>query len=371
MKCIFGLDDITSSVHKQRDTETPGGMNAIGESMFMGHALDMGVILITHTFSGTSEIARQNSSAFVIFGLPQENPRFVCDMICTDFKQVEKLKTMRQGEVVIFNPLLWPKPVYGTFTLPNIPVTCSEDMRKAVAEVFLGKVTAKKYVSDTANIDSADINIPDNQVQTGDSGLSSNQIAFLVAIATGRPKQATKLFEQMGWNRTQARRIINRIESLGVICAHRFSTGRVGGQLCFYEITNNGWGLLSAKGISRPPSLTNGDFEHELAARLLEDFARDNGFEIKFEVDINGLRPDAALIDRKTGRRHFYNIGISREAHEVDSVEKYFAMPISENTPFTLIARDSAFAKKVRDILSERNITHNIEIKLITDFVKE
>ncbi|OHB49695.1 MAG: hypothetical protein A2Y10_05935 [Planctomycetes bacterium GWF2_41_51] len=369
--CIFVLDDITSGVHKQRDYETPGGINAITENMFMGHALGMGVILITHTLSGLGEIARQNISCFVVLGLPQENSNFICDMINTNLTQAEKSKVLKRGEAIIFNSSIWHKPVYGTFAVPNIPLTCSDDMRKAVADIFLSRVTGRKYIPSTINIDSTAGNPTDKQPETENLVLSSSHIAILVAIATGRPKQATKLFQQMGWNRTQARRIVSRLESLGLICGHRFSTGRVGGQLCFYEITVNGWNILNAKGVYKPKSLTNGDFEHELAAMLLEDYVKNLGLDIKFEVDINGLRPDAASIDRKTGERHFYNVGISKEAHEVDSIEKYLAMLISENTPFTLICRDGAFAKKVKEILSQRNINQVIDIKLLADFVKD
>ena len=68
-----------------------------------------------------------------------------------------------------------------------------------------------------------------------------------------------------------------------------------------------------------------------------------------------------------------FNIGISRPEHEVDSIEKFLKLPVAQNSQFTLVARDSAFHKKVKAILKKRDpsgdILGRIEIKLLTDFL--
>jgi hypothetical protein len=67
------------------------------------------------------------------------------------------------------------------------------------------------------------------------------------------------------------------------------------------------------------------------------------------------------------------NIGISRPAHEVETIEKFLRLPIAGETKFVLVARDTRFAANVKAILTGRDpkgeILRRVEIKLITDFM--
>jgi hypothetical protein len=246
-------------------------------------------------------------------------------------------------------------------------------LRKAVVEGFLKKVHAKKVLRREVTERKPSIGAEGQTLTTTAAVLSSEQLKMLVTIATGAPKQVQKICQQMGLSRAQARRIAKRLESMTVIIPHRFATGRLGGQWCFYEITDYGWLILEQKGISRPKPLTNGDFEHELAARLVEEEGKSRAFATEFEVDIGGLRLDAAWICRKSGDRILFNIGISRPGHEVDCVEKFLKMPLARTFGFVLVVRDSSFRRKVQAILKKRDpkgdIHKRVEIKLIADFV--
>jgi hypothetical protein len=182
-----------------------------------------------------------------------------------------------------------------------------------------------------------------------------------------------KVNEQMGLNPTQGRRISKRLEELGLIRIHTLSTGKRGGQIHLVEVTELGWELLAGKGFTRPPARTQGDWEHEAAALLIEARGKQQGYGVSFEVDLGGLRMDVQWTDRKSGQRWLFNIGISRPIQEVASIEKFFSLPVSANTPFILVTRDPDFAKKVTEILQQRDPqgTHlsRIEIKRITDFL--
>jgi len=373
MICFFILEDITIGIQSQKDWETPGGISPIAECMFMGQKLDIGAAVVTHTLSGSSPIIRQNVESWFVSALPGEDPRLVCNMFGADFDQAEKLRTLRRGEFMCLNPVLWPKPVIASFSPPHIPGVCSESIRRSTVEKFNKKVNAASPAPLEVFKPKVATKTKDGGAATPHTELPSSQIEMLIVIVTGPPKPATKVYEQMGLGRTQCRRIVKALESIAAVLIHRFSTGRIGGQLCFFEITEYGWQILELKGISRPKSLTNGGFEHELAARLIEAKARVEGFGVEFEIDIGGLRLDVALINRKTGQRAYYNIGISNPAHEVDSLEKFFSLPASQNSSFTLVARDSTFAKQVKKILKEKkvdaNIMKKVEIKLIANFV--
>jgi len=69
MICLFVFDNITVSVHKQRNRETPGGIGPIPETVVMGQALDIGVVVIMQTLSGLSEMIRQNVEVIFVFGV--------------------------------------------------------------------------------------------------------------------------------------------------------------------------------------------------------------------------------------------------------------------------------------------------------------
>jgi len=365
------FEDITAETHRQRDWETPGGIGPIAECMLMGQRLGMGVVCVSHTLSGLSPIIRQNIETWLVFGLPGEDPRLICNTLRTTPQQADRIKGLTRGEMVLYNPSLIEKPVYARFDKPQILEMLDEATRRATAQNFLKQVKA----SPPAPLSTL-TGVPAETDKPGPSALaslSSAQIEMLVSIATGAPKSAAKLCEHMGLSRQQLRRITKRLESIGATSPHRFATGKVGGQFCVYEITDYGWQILQAKGIIRPKPLTNGDFEHELAAKLIQIEAKRLGFAAEFEVDIQGLRLDAALINRKTGRRSLFNIGISRPAYEVRAIEKFFTLPISNDSTFTLVARDSAVAHKVQKLLKKKDpqdrILQKIEIKLIADFI--
>ena len=81
------------------------------------------------------------------------------------------------------------------------------------------------------------------------------------------------------------------------------------------------------------------------------------------------------MTDKKTGQRICCQIGVSKPDHEVDSIQKFFTLPVAQNTKFVLVARDAAFAKEVRQILKARKvedaIVKQVHIRLIADLVKE
>jgi hypothetical protein len=197
----------------------------------------------------------------------------------------------------------------------------------------------------------------------------------LVIIASGPPKTAGKVYEAMGVNRAQGCKIAKGLDVVGALAAHRFSTGRIGGRLCVFEVLDYGWTILLARGIARPRSLTQGGFEHELAAQLLKAETHRNDFGIQFEVYLGGLRGDAVMTHKKTGQRICVNIGISNAEHEVDSIEKFFRLPVARSVKYVLVGRDAAFVKKVRKILKTRKvedaIVRQVHFRVIADLIKE
>ena len=375
MQTLFILDDITASVTKQRDRETPGGVGPIAELMYMGQALSIGIILLVHTISGLSDFILQNTECFFVFGAVGENPYILGNLLGVTNKHIDRMRTLRPGEFVGFNPLMTSKAVYAAFARPLIPDSCSEDIRKAAVDNFFEKVTTSppqplsaflanppKQATPTTSIPPA--NVP---------GLPSDCLQCLTIAATGTIKIIGDIYKELGLSNTQGGRIIKKLDNLGLIKLHEFSTGRVGGNLKLIEITEPGWNVLKEKGFHNPSRLTNGGWEHETAARLVETDAKKRGHKTSFEVDYNGFRADVRLTHPKNGEHIIVNIGVSSPPREAEAIVKFFALPISKTCKFVLIARDSTFKKQVESLLKKKDSTseilNKIEIKLIANFL--
>jgi hypothetical protein len=375
MKCVILAEDITLAVQQQQDWASPGGVGPMAETMIMGQKYGLSVIVVCHSLSGLGTLISRNIEAWIVTRFQAEDPRLIGNVLGLTPEQVEQMRTLRPGEFVCFNPVLWPKPVYATFLLPVIPGVCDEPMRKALVEGFLAAVTAKPPLPMEVFRPQAVPSTTSQEKNTGGKELASEQIEMLVLIASGLPKTAGKVYEAMGLNRAQCGKIAKALEAVGAIAAHRFSTGRLGGQLCFFEVLPYGWTILQARGISKPAPLTNGDFEHELGAQLLKADAIRNDFAIQFEVDLGGLRADGVMTNKKTGQKICVNIGISKPDHEVDSIQKFFTLPVSQNAKFVLVARDVTFVKEVKKILKARRIADaavkQVNLRMIANLVKE
>ena len=377
MICQVILDDITLGVQKQLDFSTPGGIGPFAECTFMGQRYDIGVLFATHTLGGTSQIIRDNVGTVIAFGLPGENPRLISDTLGVTLEAAERIKRLGPGEFAILNLALWDKCVYATFEKPQIPGRLDEATRRSAVQEFLKRIKTfppaqfdafkKKVPSDAVT--------EDNFISSALSILSSEHIQMLVLIASGIPKPATKLYQQMGLSRTQGRRLAKKLESIGAITPHTYPTGRVGGHLCFFEVTDYGWRILQQKGIFKPKPKTNGGFDHELAVCLIEVSEKRQGNTVRFEVDLFKKRLDIDSFVRKTGRRRFYNVGVSDVARESANIIEIMKIPVVQDNEFIFVARDTKFAREVQGILKDKdpsgNLLRQVEIKIIADFVEK
>jgi len=125
LPCVFVLDDITASVHKQRDREAPGGMTPIADCLLLGRELLICFILAIHSISEISDIIRQNAGMYFVCGLKGENPWLIRNTLGVTQEQYEAFLSARPGQGICINNLLFEKPVYFEFEMHEIPGSCS------------------------------------------------------------------------------------------------------------------------------------------------------------------------------------------------------------------------------------------------------
>ena len=375
MICLYICDDITNAVQSQKDYNTAGGLAPLAECMFMGQKYDMAVIYITHTLSGTSTIIRQNAQTIIATNLSSENCYLIRDTLCLTLQQAEYTKVLKRGEFVIINRDLYDKCVYATFEEAKIPGKLSESVRLKAVKKFLANVKTKPPASLEVFLPklaqkNKDCSSADSVMQK----FAPEDIEMLIFMAKGK-KPLCVIYKLLGLSRTQGRRIVKRIESLGATVLYTIPTGKRGGQFSFGDITDFGWKVLGIKGILQPKAKTNGTFLHELAAYYIEASERKRSWVITFEVDFGGKRGDALSRNTVTGEKIIWQIGMSSAAREADNIKAILKLPVMQtNCRLFFVARDQKFIGQVKKLLKKKDssgqFVNQVVYKLIADFIE-
>lgn len=86
-----------------------------------------------------------------------------------------------------------------------------------------------------------------------------------------------------------------------------------------------------------------------------------------------GKRLDGRSVDRRTGKKTFFNIGVTDPVREVQNIIEILKIQVVKDNNLVFVTRDAGFAKEVKRLLGAKSIDaellRNFEIKLIADFV--
>jgi len=377
MQVLFVGEDFTVAADKQRDWETAGGVQPIAEQMLLGRGLQIGTCLITHTI-GISPKILKSIETLLVLQLRGEDPRVIQNLLGTTPEQTQKITTLQRGELVALVPS-WPLPVYARFEPLSLPRELTEAEREVTAKAFLDTVTVVKAApfvpgESSQTTKSAPKTSPQSEAQaSATASLSSRQLQILVLAGTGKPIPATKLCEQLRIHRMQWTRDITDLEIKGLALRHTFSTGQPGGRIVMTEVTESGRKELARRGIECPAPVKGGGWEHNMTALLIDDAGTRKGLKVSYEVDLQGARADMEWRDA-TGKRIFFNIGVSDPVREAENGLKIIGLPVMVNSEFVFVARDSAFAKefmKALKVADKSGVAEKIKVQLIADFIAE
>jgi len=367
-------DDMMTGTTSQLDSYTPAGIAPFAECMIMQQRYNMGSIILVQSLSELSHIIRQNIQTWLLFPIVPDNPQLLCNTICLDESQVKQVPCLRLGEFIIFNPDLANNPQLARFEEVHFPGVLDEAARLRTVEKFLANVKTSPPAPLTAFMSSLGSQTADGAKTTPMPELPPRGLEFMVLVYTGIPRPITKYYEHLNISRAAGAKLTQRIELLGFIRVHHFSTGKRGGKVSLIEITPEGKKLLESKGFFKRKKKTGGDFEHDAGTDLVEDDGKKKGNNVTFEADVGGLRVDILLTNPKSGCKTLVNIGVSNVKHECDSIEKFLNLPISKSAEFILVARDLDFAKGIESELKKRGIAidtlPNVHINLIADYLE-
>jgi hypothetical protein len=370
---LFVLEDATSLLDVQRDRETPGGTSLLAEGTLLSREQNFGAIFILHGVTSVSPKILQNCESFFVCASQGEDDRVLQRLLGTTPETTAAIRLLRPGQEVASIPNIWPLPVL--VTSPSMKGDWATDAEcEASAEQFLSGVTAVEAVvlpQSDGDQDKADGSSSAVGGRPGGAAipLTGDEVRILVLAGKRVPPSMTAIYSQAGLSRGQGGKCVKDLEKKGMVALHDgFATGKRGGPLTLLEVTDRGWEALATRGIERPKALTRGSWEHNLVAAALGEIGQRQKAHVDYEVDLGGVRVDVEWRN-PTGKRTFFQVGLSKPEREVEAVEKALKVPALANGQLVLVVRDTAFAQRVSSLFKARDPTGQTEKKVLVRLV--
>ncbi len=360
---VFVLEDATILTDEKSLYGVPSPLIPMS---FLSRKYRIGFIVVSHNIStSVSPRLLSNLESIFLFGISDEDPRRIQRLLGCSYDQAQMAQILGPGSFTALIPSFHGKPIYGQFPEIKPPRKLSEQERQDIVQSFTKSVKAIKYIN-RALPAAGESSVSRNEIKNV-PGLTPIEVKFLVLAGTCRWLIKTQLYQVCGLNRRTGKKVSDQLEKKGIIVTCCI------GRLSFIDVTPLGWIVLNSKGIEKPIPKTNGGFEHELAVELIKAWESAEGNSMEFEIDLFGKRLDAGSHDRKSGKRRFYNIGVTDPIREVESLIEIAQIPIVKNNEMIFVARDKKFASQVIKVLKKKDssgkLVNQVVIKTIADFV--
>jgi len=397
LEVYWVMDDVTLEVSKRG--QGSGQMSPM-EGMFpMCAGLGINLWYADHCPGSESPVIRQNTASHIFLGATEDS-RLIKEMLRLTKEHFDRVAVLMPGEEVVFVPGTWPLAVYGKF--PYVPEGhISEEERLIRKERFFADVEAikpgqvkartgqgesQRRTQDETRQASGERQKP-SWVRRGlkllgfrshgrsEERLSGEERKVLVIVSHEWGIGLLVVYRRAGMAPRRGQQVLRRMESKGLIRIHTFPGRGRGGRFRVAEVTDKGWKVLEALGIERPKALTQGGWEHELAARLVGKEGQRLGYHVDYEVTMGDRRFDCVWTSRQ-GRKVFYEVEMSRLDHAVDNLVKALRIPgvAGLGNRLVLVVRDKGTAEKARKRLgkSVRRLEQDgvLTIKCVSDFIK-
>jgi hypothetical protein len=333
---------------------------------FISRKWGIGFIIVSHNIAtSVSPLLLANLESVFLFGLSDEDPKRIQKLLGCSYEQAQTAQTFAPGSFAARIPSFHGLPVFGRFPEIKPPRKLTEQERLEIVTPFLRSVKAIKYI---------DLQLP----ATGQSSVGRNEIKdvynlspievkFLIIAGTCWWYTKTKLYDACGLNRRTGKKVSDQLEKKGLIVTHCI------GKNSFVEVTELGWTVLNDKGIEKPKSRTNGNFEHELSVKLIEAYENAQGRITTFEINFFNRRLDMGALDKSSGHNRYYNIGVSDPIRETAALADIAKLPVMKNNDLVFVARDLKFAEQVKKAIKKEDTSSQlltkVTIKTIADFV--
>jgi hypothetical protein len=362
---IFIIEDGTMIIDEK---SLHGAPSPLIPMSFISRKYGIGFIIVSHNIAASvSPLLLSNLESAIVFGISDEDPRRIQKLLGCSYEQAQTIQSFAPGSFAVRIPSFHGLPVFGRFPEEKPPRKLTEPERLNIVRTFLKSVKAIRYI-DKALPAPEQSSISRKEIKNVYS-LSPIEIKFLILAGTFRWFTKTQLYKACGLNRRTGKKVSDQLEKKGLIVTCCI------GKLSFIKVILLGWTVLNEKGIEKPTARTNGEFEHELAAELIEARENSAGRSVTFEMDLFNKRLDVASHDRKTGQCRFFNIGVTDPIREAENLGIIANIPIvkSNENELIFVALDKSFASQVKKALKKKDrsgqLLKQVIIKTIADFV--
>ena len=248
------------------------------------------------------------------------------------------------------------------------------------AEDFLKTVTAVKapdlYLAGCIARNGGHRTSPSTAKQPVDASVTGVPLRILTANAVPIPPKLTDTYEQCNLNGAQGARHLKGLIKAGLVTVHQFHASRRGGLMKLLEVTDYAYQQLGHLGINRPSPVMQGGWEHNLAGHVLGKIGQRENCQVSYEVPVgaNGDSRIDVVWQTQTGRRLYFQCGVSSVQREVDAIRRALKSPAVSVADLILIGRDKKFATQALRLLKSCDdsgrVLQNISIRLIGDLLE-
>ncbi|MCC6682823.1 MAG: hypothetical protein IT445_18135 [Phycisphaeraceae bacterium] len=379
---VVALDDATAAIDPAVERYSVTGTSPLSEEGFMGRGLNLGHLYVAHMIPA-DKISHNCRNVFVTSG-QGDDPRFLRHRLGLNDEQIEGARVLPTEQVIALIPSKHPKAF--PIRVEPLPLgRATEAQCRASAQAFMANVVVERYsppqdtaptwTSTTDPSRSAPTSGSRTSTPTKPDGLDEQSMKAVLAITDRLPPTLTELYDRCGDSRRQARKIVRKIETFGLVRRLKLATGKPGRPMTLVLPTDAAWLQLIRRGLGgKPRTRINGGVEHELTAASYELICKHAGDDLEFEVTSGPVRFDAQRRD-KNGACTFIQIGASDVQREADALVRAATIPQVRLGRVELITRDHTFARKtlklVKDRVGDPCFIKNITPRLLGEVILE
>jgi DNA-binding MarR family transcriptional regulator len=295
-------DDATTSVtNDSRNT-------ALTDYLLLMRERRLGLMVMSHTFSGLNDLVRQNMGTVVFTGVRSENKFTIRDLIGVNEKQFEQMRVLSKGQAVVFAPSKWPRPLLG-----NVPFVPLQE-----ASVGVCRESARRFLAGVDCVEWASNPEPEPVVENNPSHLEPLVRQYLVEANSLVPLTVSMLAERCGVSRDSGQRVLVDLENRGLVKTVVVPTGRRGAPYKMVVLSEAGEAEIRNMGLLVPERKLHGGRLHDGVGVALGEVLKRGGCDVRFEVQVGNLRCDVR--SNSSSGMTFFQVGVSEVSREVDSV---------------------------------------------------
>lgn len=338
------MDDATMNVSQANESRYAGS-SPLTDYLLLMRERRIGLMIMSHTFSGMSDLIRQNLGTYIFTGVRSENKFLIKDLIGVDDKQFEQMRTLSREQAIAFAPSIWPRPLLGE--VPFSPLNEVDDATcRRSAERFLASVNCVRWVP------SAPVEPVAQESNQDENPLGPAERRYLIEANSQVPRTVTMLAQACDISRDTGQNILRDLEHHSLVKTVIASTGRRGAPYRLVVLTKWGEEMIRSMNLNVLEQKIHGGRLHNGIGVALAEVLKRESHSVQFEVVVGNHRCDVRSTNQ--GENMLFQIGVSEVSREVDSVVGMFESFPNASWKVVVVCSNKEFMDRCNSKFRER-----------------